>query len=82
MRATLWVAARAVYLADNLAARGNCCAAGMNTSQLFQFMRQAQTQWAFWSELVEQLFGAIENGRLNVAALKTLTPRPCHLLLG
>jgi hypothetical protein len=54
----------------------------MNTSQLFQFMRQAQTQWAFWSELVEQSFGAIENGRLNVAALKTLTPRPCHLLLG
>jgi hypothetical protein len=54
----------------------------VNASQLFQFMRQSQTQWAFWSELIEQLLGAVESRGLDVAAFETCAPRPCHLLLG
>jgi hypothetical protein len=54
----------------------------MNASELFQLHGQPMAQWAFGSQLVQQLLGSIEGGRLDLAAVKNAAPTAGDLLLG
>jgi len=51
-------------------------------SQLFQLMRQAQTQWAFRPQFFKQLLGSIKRVGFDSSTFENQTPTPRHLLLG